>query len=181
MTAERKSALLIVDAQVGVLASVAEAGAIVRTIEALVRRARASEVPVIWVQHADHELQYGSDTWKLAPGLAPAPAEPIVHKQFNSSFAATELERHLRDLGVSRILLAGAATSWCIRATAYAALDRGYSLGIVSDAHSTEPVPLTDGSTVPAASIIAEFNTVMRWISYPNVTVDVDTAAQIAL
>lgn len=181
MTAGRNSALLVVDAQVGVLAPIAQASTLARTIQALVQRARRSDVPVIWVQHADRELQYGSDSWQLAPGLVPAPAELIVHKQFNSSFAATELDRHLKALGVSRIVLAGAATNWCIRATAYAALDRGYSLGIASDAHATESVQTAEGTAVPAALIVAEFNTVMRWISYPGVTVDVATAAEIAL
>ena len=34
-----------------------------------VERARARGVPVIWVQHADDELVYGSPAWEWAPEL----------------------------------------------------------------------------------------------------------------
>jgi nicotinamidase-related amidase len=52
-----KSALLVVDAQVGVLSSVWESGRILSNLETLVSRARAAGVPVVWVQHSDDELK----------------------------------------------------------------------------------------------------------------------------
>jgi hypothetical protein len=64
--------------------------------------------------------------------------------------------------------LAGAATNWCIRATAYGALERGYDLTLVSDAHTTESMPLEDGATIEAASVIDELNIAMTWVRYPG-------------
>lgn len=143
--------------------------------------ARSAGVPVIWVQHSDNdELKYGSESWKLAPKFVPNAAEFIVHKKYNSSFAETDLDTRLKSLGVSRLILAGAATNWCIQSTAYAAVDRGYNLLLVSDAHSTESLKLRDGKTVPAESIVADLNAVFEWVSVPNVRTEVKKTADVA-
>lgn len=174
-----KSALLVVDAQVGVLSAVWDSKRVVGNIETLVAKARAAGVPVVWVQHSDRELEYGSESWKLAPNFVPSATELVVHKKFNSSFANTDLESKLKALGVSRLVLAGAATNWCVRATAYAAVDRGYNLALVSDAHSTEPIPLPGGKVVPAEAIVADLNTVFEWLSVPNVRTEVLSTANV--
>jgi nicotinamidase-related amidase len=169
-----QSALLVIDAQVGVMSSVWESQRVIGNIEKLVSKARAAGVPVIWVQHADDdELKYGSASWKLLPNFIPSSAEPIIHKKYNSSFADTDLDQRLKALNASRLVLAGALTNWCIRSTAYSALERGYDVALVSDAHSTEPLRLPEGKTVPAESIVAELNAVLTWVSVPKVRTEV--------
>lgn len=177
---DSKSALVVVDARVGPLGSVWESERITGNIEGLVRRARADGVPIVWMQHSDDELKYGSAPWQLVPQFVPASSEVVIHKKFNSSFAGTDLDQRLTALCVSRMVLAGALTNWCICATAYAALDRGFDLTLVSDGHSTEPVELEGGKAIPAESITTELNTVIRWISYPNVSVSVTKAADVS-
>jgi nicotinamidase-related amidase len=125
---------------------------------------------VIWVQHADDELVYGSPAWEWAPELQPAAGEVRIHKHFNSSFEETALEEELAKLGATHIALAGAATNWCIRATAYGALDRGYDLTLIKDAHTTGTMELEGGATIAAADIIRELNIAMTWLSYPGRT-----------
>jgi nicotinamidase-related amidase len=179
-TRSTKSVLLIVDAQVGVMSSVWDSQRVTANIEKLVSKARAAGVPIIWVQHSDNdELKQGSANWKLLPNFVPTSAEPIIHKKYNSSFADTDLDQKLKALGASRLILAGALTNWCIRSTAYAALERGYHLALVSDAHSTESLRLPDGMTVPADSIVAELNAVLSWVSVPNVRTEVKPAKDI--
>jgi nicotinamidase-related amidase len=179
--ASAKSALLIVDAQVGVVSSVWESQRVVSNLEKLVSKARSAGVPVIWVQHSDDdELKYGSENWKLAPNFVPTAAELIVHKKYNSSFANTDLDQRLKTFGVSRLVLAGALTNWCLRSTAYAAIERGYNLALVSDAHSTESMKLPDGKTVPAETIVADLNAVFEWVSVPNVRTEVKKTAEVA-
>lgn len=175
-----ESALLIVDAQVGVLSSIWDSQRVVRNLVALVSKARAAGIPVVWVQHSDDELRYGSEPWQLASDLVPTANEIVIHKSYNSSFADTELDQRLQALGISRLILAGAATNWCIRATAYAAVDRGYDLALVSDAHSTEAIHLPDGQVIPAELIVADLNTVFQWLSVPNVRTEVETTADVA-
>ena len=104
----------------------------------------------------------------VVPELVPAEGEPRVHKQFNSSFEHTSLQRELAGLGVTHIVLAGAATNWCIRATAYGALERGYDITLLSDAHTTETMQLESGVTIDAADVVQELNIAMRWLAYPG-------------
>ena len=175
-----KSALLIVDAQVGAMSSVWESQRVASNLESPVGRARAAGVPVVWVQHADDdELKHGSAKWTLLPNFVPTPTEPVIHKRYNSAFADTHLDQRLKALGASRLVLAGALTNWCIRSTAYAALERGYHLALVSDAHSTEPLSLPDGKTVPAEAIVADLNAVFEWVSVPKVRTEVKTTKDV--
>jgi nicotinamidase-related amidase len=160
--------LMIVDVQVGVMRQAWDAQRVIANIALAVERARARAVPVIWVQHADQGMAYGSADWQWVPELAPAEGEARVYKSFESSFEQTALEQELARLGASHITLAGASTNWCIRATAYAALERGYDLTLVQDAHTTSSMDLEDGSTVEAASVVQDLNLVMRWLTYPG-------------
>lgn len=157
-----KGALVVVDVQVGVLDGAWEADRAVANVARSVDRARAAGVPVVWVQHHDDELVRDTAEWEWVPQLTPAEGEPRIHKQYNSSFEDTALDDELARLDVSHVALAGAATNWCIRATAYGALERGYDLTLVADAHTT------GGDN--AREVVEDLNTVMTWVSYAKVT-----------
>lgn len=124
-------------------------------------------IPVIWVQHSDDEMEAGSPDWPIVPELVPAAGEARIYKHFNSSFENTASEETLAQLGATHISLASAATNWCIRATSYAALDRGYDLTLIKDAHTTGSIEFEDGDTIEAEDIILELNVAMRWLTYP--------------
>lgn len=163
-----KAALVVVDVQVGVMRDAWEASRVIGNVSRAVERARAQRVPVIWVQHSDQELLKDSAEWQWVPELVPAEDEPSIHKQFNSSFEQTSLQSELAGLGVTHIVLAGAATSWCIRATVYGALERGYDLTLLSDAHTTETMQFEGGAKIEAADVVEELNIVMQWLAYPG-------------
>jgi nicotinamidase-related amidase len=160
--------LIVVDVQVGVVGEAWDADRIVANVARAVDRARARGVPVIWVQHSDDDLVHGSPQWQWVPALVPLAGEPLIHKHFNSSFEQTELEAELARLGATHVALAGAATNWCVRATAYGALERGYDLTLLSDAHTTRTTHLEGGATVEAESMINDLNVAMTWLSYPG-------------
>jgi nicotinamidase-related amidase len=166
-----KGALVVVDVQVGVMDSAWEADRVAGNVARAVDRARAAGVPVVWVQHRDDELVPDTPAWEWVPELVPAADEVLVSKEYNSSFEKTSLEGELERLGVSHLALAGAATNWCIRATAYAALERGYDLTLVEDAHTT--------SGEEAAAVVDDLNTVMHWVSYAAVSNTTATAAEL--
>lgn len=169
--------LLVVDVQAGVLRDCWQRERVVQNVARTVALARSQGVPVLWVQHADAELVQGSTSWQWAPPLAPGDGEPVVAKRFNSAFEQTALDAELARLGASHIVLAGAATNWCIRATAHGALERGYDVTLVKDAHTTESLQLEAGRTIDAADVVEELNVAMSWLSYPgrrNAAVAVD-------
>ena len=174
-----KGVLLVVDVQAGVMSESWDASRIIKNVSRALERARAQGVPVIWVQHSDKELAYGSPEWQWVPELVPAEGEPVIHKQFNSSFEQTTLEEELAKLGSTYIALAGAATNWCVRATAYGALDRGYDLTLISDAHTTGTMDLDNGVRIEAANVIDELNIAMTWLSYPGRTNGIATAEEV--
>ena len=165
-----KGVLLVVDVQVGVMREAWEAPRIIKNVSRVVERAREKAVPVIWVQHSDGDLKHGSPEWRLMPELTPRLNEPMIDKHFNSSFEQTTLEDELAKFEATHITLAGAASNWCIRSTAYGALDRGYDLTLVKDAHTTETMLLEDGTKIDAATVIAELNIAMTYVSYPGRT-----------
>lgn len=165
---EGRAAVLVVDTQAGVLREAWDSERIVRSVSRVVDRARSKGIPVIWVQHADEELAPGSADWQWADPLAPSADEAVVAKGHNSAFESTTLDDELARLGISRIVLLGAATNWCVRATAYGALDRGYDLALVADAHTTERLDPGDGDPIEARDIIRDLNATMTWLSYPG-------------
>lgn len=163
-----QAALVVVDVQNGVMAGSWDAPRVIRNVACAVARAREAGVPVIWVQHESDDLPRDSSPWQLVPELVPAAAERRVGKRFPSSFEQTDLEERLAALGTTHLVLAGAQTNWCIRATAYAALDRGYDLTLLKNAHTTASIDLGDGARLEAASIVAELNVAMKWLRYPG-------------
>ncbi len=150
------TALLVVDVQNGNTAAAHERDTVVANISSLVDRARQEQVPVVWVQHSDENMARGSDEWQLVPELARDDAEPLVEKHYADSFEDTTLEAVLSDLGVGRLVVAGAQTDECIRATLHGAVVRGYDATLVSDAHTTED--LTEWGAPPPEQVIAHTN-----------------------
>lgn len=163
-----RAALVVVDVQVGVMAECDDAARAVTQVSRAVARARARGAPVLWVQHDDEQMPRDSAAWQWAPELVPADGDLRLYKQFNSAFENTPLEAELARLGITQLVLAGAASNWCIRATAYAALDRGYDLTLVSDAHTTGSMTLKNGQRIEAARVIDDLNVTMTWLRYPG-------------
>ena len=136
--AGRNTALLVIDAQNDILAAAAGRDGVVANIGGLVAKARADGVPVIWIQHSDDGLPLGSAGWQLVPELPRQDGDPLVHKLYGDSFEATDLAEILAGRGVGRLVVAGAQTDACIRATIHGAFVRGYDVTLVSDAHTTD-------------------------------------------
>src|SRR3954470_3255550 len=94
------TALLVVDVQNGVVAGAPRRDDVIANVRALVEKARAEGVPVVWVQHSDDGLQFGSDAWQYVPELTREDSEPLVHKNYGDSFEGTDLESLLAERGV---------------------------------------------------------------------------------
>ena len=133
-----RAALLVIDMQNGVVGNAYERDRVVANISTLVEKARAEEVPVLWVQHSGDGLPRGSESWEYVAELDRLDTEPLVHKTYGDSFEATDLEERLAERGVGRLVVTGAQTEECIRSTLHGALVRGYDATLVADAHTTE-------------------------------------------
>jgi nicotinamidase-related amidase len=162
------TALLVIDVQNRVVAGKPRRDEVVANIASLVDRARAEEVPVVWVQHSDEGTVYGSDGWKIVPELSPDEAEPVIHKHYGDAFEGTDAESVFADLGVGRLIVAGAQTDQCVRCTLHGAFARGYDATLVSDAHTTED--LTEYGAPPPEAVIAHTNLYWQYQEAPGRT-----------
>lgn len=162
------TALLIVDVQNAALEKAFNRKKTVENLNEVQAKARAMNVPIIFIQHADDELVEGSEGWQFVEELDVENGDRIISKRYNSAFEETCLEAVLHELRISKIVLGGAVTNWCIRATAYGALDRGYDVTLIRDGHTTESIELGNGKEILAADIIMEFNIAMSWLKYPG-------------
>ena len=153
------TALLVIDVQNGVMAGAHNRDGVIATIAGLVERARTEDVPVVWVQHTDDNLPRGSERWQYVSELDRRESEPLVHKSYGDSFEDTDLEAVLADRAVGRLVVTGAQTDACIRATLHGAFVRGYDTTLVGDAHTTED--LSVWGAPPPDAVIAHTN--MYW------------------
>lgn len=156
--AERENtALLVIDVQNGVVEGAYKRDEVIANIESAVARARAAQVPVIWVQHSDEELAIDSNEWQIVSELIPLVGEPMVRKTFRSSFEDTNLAQVLEKLNVGHLIVCGAQTNNCIRHTSHDALAKGYNVTLIADAHTTSSYEW-NGRTVNAQAVVEEQN-----------------------
>jgi biuret amidohydrolase len=157
----RTAAVLVYDAQVGILAHVRDADVVVERARQVVDAARAADVPVTYVRHvslppshmgvaalktamawqrvesaADVRSAFPPDAAhaQVIPELAPEHGEPVFEKLGMSAFVGTPLEVVLRDRRVSTLLLVGAVLEIGIEPTARHAADLGFLPVVVEDA-----------------------------------------------
>jgi len=79
--------------------------------------------------------------------LAPEADDVVVHKCRESPFVGTPLDLILRQVGVRRLILAGATTSMGIETAARAAADLGYHVVVPEDA-CADPTPQAHDSSI---------------------------------
>ncbi|MEV0174037.1 isochorismatase family protein [Streptomyces sp. NPDC050803] len=169
-------ALLVIDMQNALMPLAHRAAETTEVIAGLRRRALAAGVPVVTVQHRGAELVPGTDGWRTVPALAPAAGEPVVHKTSADSFLATDLDRTLKALGVTEVIVTGFATEICVDTTARQALSHGYDLLLVADGHTTSERD-GEGDYVAPARSIAHHNEIFRHLDFPGRGIRVRPAA----
>ena len=116
----------------------------VANIAKLLGAAREARIPVIFTTVAYREsdkvtaaafidkvpalltLEAGSRWAEIDPRIAPLETEPVLNKLFASAFYGTGLPSALAAAGVDTLIVTGASTSGCVRATAVDALQYGY-------------------------------------------------------
>jgi nicotinamidase-related amidase len=120
----------------------------VERIARVVAAARSADVPVLFPHVAPKTATtpggYARKTPTLASAelaaydfvaeAAPLPGEALVPKDHPSAFFATGLITRLVQAGVDTVLITGATTSGCVRASAVDAFSFGLRVGVVADA-----------------------------------------------
>jgi nicotinamidase-related amidase len=143
-----KPALLVIDVTVGFTdpASplVCDLDGVVEAIRRLLDEARRAGIPVVYttVAYAEADrriaaafiakvpalltLEAGSRWVEIDPRIAPLSDEPVLNKLFASAFHGTALASFLAANRCDSLIVTGASTSGCVRATVVDALQHGY-------------------------------------------------------
>lgn len=79
-------------------------------------------------------LEPGSRWVEIDPRIGPRPDEPVLVKAFASGFFGTTLASILAAQGCDSVVVTGASTSGCVRATAVDALQHGYRVVVPREA-----------------------------------------------
>jgi len=150
-----KSALLVIDVQHALFHTnhaPADADGVIERINALSRRARALNVPVIFIQHerAGSPLEFGSAGWQLDSRLDVHDADARLRKTTPDSFLGTELQRILSDVGVTHVVVCGYASEFCVDTTVRRAAGLGFDVTLARDAHTTHDKPHLSGAMISA-------------------------------
>ena len=144
----QRPALLVVDMTLGFTHPKSPLGSDldgpVEAIRKLLEAARGAEIPVVFTTVAYREsdkltaaafidkvpalltLEAGSRWAEIDPRISPRETEPVLNKLFASGFFGTGLSSALTAAGVDTLIVTGATTSGCVRATAVDALQYGF-------------------------------------------------------
>lgn len=117
---------------------------IIEPLRAMLERARAMGIPVIYVRDSHHrndpELEIWPDhclegTWgaQIIEQLTPAQGDYVLKKNYFNGFIGTKLQNTLKKLGTETIIFTGWRTHVCVAQTAIEAFQRGYHIMVAED------------------------------------------------
>jgi nicotinamidase-related amidase/predicted GNAT family acetyltransferase len=155
-------ALLVVDVLAGIFelpVPLYEPDAFLANVRGLVERARAANVPVVYIQHVGRPgspLVPGAPGRAIHPAIAPLPGEPVIEKVEPDAFHGSALGEELRRRDVRELIVCGFATQDCVDATVRSAFARGFRVVLAAGAHTT-----TANRVLTAAQIVAHHEVVL--------------------
>ncbi len=141
-----KTALILIDLQKGIVAYDTEppTSGVVAQSARLAEAFRQQGLPVVLVnvtggapgrnEQSPAAAPRPADWADLVPELNAQPQDHRVTKKTWGAFTNTDLEKHLKSLGVTQVVLAGIATSIGVESTARTAYELGFNVTLVSDA-----------------------------------------------
>lgn len=129
------TALLVLDINEVVCRPNPDCMATVPAISALINKARAAKVPVLYSSTANAD-----GTIPTLPEIAPRAGEPVVVARANK-FVGTDLEEQLKKRKIANVVIVGSAANGAVMYTAFHAVTRGFTAVIAEDGLSS-PKPI---------------------------------------
>jgi len=143
---DAKPALVVIDLQKGIvgLPTAHPMQGVIGHCVALAEAFRKHELPVVLVNvdgvapgRAERSLslsQMPAGWTDLIPELKRQPSDHVVTKRTRGAFTNTGLEQHLRQAGVTQVVVVGVSTSSGVESTARQAHELGFHVVLVTDA-----------------------------------------------
>lgn len=152
-----RSAFLLLDAQRWVFAAespIHDSTRLRSRLRELLEAARSKHVFVAMVR-GPASPNSDASWFELDDAFAPRPGEFVVDRVVPDAFEETELGHDLLEAGVGRLIVAGVRSDECVHASVRRAIDLGFDVVLVADAHSTAASG-THGAEEISASVNAK-------------------------
>ena len=144
-----KTALVVIDVQQAMIDDhPARMDEFMLNLKLLIDAAHKSGTEVIYVRHDGGEgdiLAYGTDGWQLEKSLIPRADERVFDKRFGSAFRQTGLRDYLVKREISRLVVCGMQTEYCIDTSIKVAFEFGYEVVVPAGATTTYANPFLSG------------------------------------
>ncbi len=136
-----RCALLVIDMQKAIFElkrPVYAADGLIRSVNAAINAARAGGVQVIFTRHENKSfLIKGTPGWRTADEIDVREYDVILEKKHPDVFVDTGLDGLLKAGGINTLIVAGLISNGCVKTACLSAIQRGYDVFLLSDAHST--------------------------------------------
>lgn len=118
---------------------------------------REKLLPVFHVKHdstnPDSPLHPSKKGNAFNPLVQPITGEPVFAKSVNSAFIGTDLETHLRAMGISELVIVGLTVEHCVSTSVRMAANMGFDVVLISDATAAFDKIGVDGKVYSAELI----------------------------
>lgn len=150
----KRTALLAMDFQNGIVASVSEPDALVERVKGAIADVRAAGGTIGYVRVAFTEddwakipetnktfsgvaaakmMHHEDDVTQIDERIAPEDGDIVVRKIRFGSVSTTDLDEQLRDRGIDTVILSGISTSGVVLSTLIDVADRDYRVYVLTD------------------------------------------------
>ncbi len=133
--------LMVIDLQNGVFElkrPIYHERALMEQVETAVRFARDRGMPIIFSLHENNSfLRPGTPGHRIRDGMTMQQEDIVIRKKQPDVFTNTNLEDILEQKHVDTVMIAGLISNGCVKQACLTALDKGYRVVLIKDAHST--------------------------------------------
>lgn len=153
---QEKSALLVMDMQMGILANYQNADEIAGNVSKAIETARSKNIPVMYARlgfrpgfpeiNQNNKIFSGikehignsslEEFMKFHPSIAPKDGDVVVEKRRVSAFSGNDLDIILRAQGINHLILCGVSTSGVVLSTLREAADKDYKITVLADCYT---------------------------------------------
>lgn len=138
-----QTALILIDVQLNMFDPknpVYKASTFLERFKKLLSLSRASGTQIVFIQNnggVGEPNEPRTEGWLLHPELAFEVGDILIQKNQCDGFDQTSLEVKLKQLGITKLIIAGLQSDYCVSVNCRKAAELGFEVTLVADAHST--------------------------------------------
>ena len=111
---------------------------LINNINALINNFHKHNKPIFFIRHNNNSfLKENTDGWQICEELNILKEDMIINKRYSDVFKETHFLSLLKEYKITDVVVTGLVSNGCIKAACLGAIKKGFSVLLISDAHST--------------------------------------------